>query len=263
LRVASALVLAPVALAAVWLGSLFLALLTLLAAAAMAWEWSRLAGRGRFGPSDALIMATAVTAVALTAAGAVGPALAVALIGSALAFAASRLSRGGPPPLWAALATLWVALPSIAWLWLGGDPIWGRWTLLWLLGVVWATDILAYAAGRTIGGPRLAPRLSPRKTWAGLLGGVLGATLVGCVMARFLGAPAFSLLAAVSAVLAVIGQAGDIAESAAKRRFGVKDSSAIIPGHGGVLDRLDGMLAAVTAVAALSLMLGRSILALH
>ena len=136
----------------------------------------------------------------------------------------------------------------------------GRDLLLWIFAVVWATDIGAYVVGRWLGGPRLAPRWSPRKTWAGLLGGIVCAALAGWVAGHLLGPPSVLPLVLLSAGLAIIGQFGDLAELVAKRRFGVKDSSALIPGHGGLLDRLDGLLAVIPAVALLSLIGGGSIL---
>ena len=111
---------------------------------------------------------------------------------------------------------------------------------LWTLALVWATDIGAYFAGRAIGGPKLAPRLSPNKTWAGLVGGVLLAALFGAAMHRSYGLPLRLTLA--TPALAVVAQAGDLYESWLKRRAGVKDSGTLIPGHGGVLDRLDGLV---------------------
>ena len=132
--------------------------------------------------------------------------------------------------------------------------------LLWMLAVVWATDIGAYAAGRTLGGPRLAPRWSPRKTWAGLIGGIFCAALAGWAAARLLELPSALPLVLVSAGLAIIGQFGDLAELMAKRRFGVKDTSGLIPGHGGLLDRLDGLLAVIPAVALLTVIGGGSVL---
>ncbi|MDP8993925.1 MAG: phosphatidate cytidylyltransferase [Pseudomonadota bacterium] len=117
--------------------------------------------------------------------------------------------------------------------------------VLWLFVVVWATDIFAFFAGRAIGGPKLAPRVSPNKTWAGLAGGIVGAALVGWGAGLLLGIePAFFWL---GAPLGLIAQLGDLYESAVKRRVGVKDSGRIIPGHGGVLDRLDGLLPAALA----------------
>jgi phosphatidate cytidylyltransferase len=117
--------------------------------------------------------------------------------------------------------------------------------VFWVMVVTWATDIFAYFSGRSIGGPKLAPRLSPNKTWAGLIGGMAGAALAGWGVARLfdLGLPFVWL----GAPMAVLAQAGDLYESWVKRRAGVKDSGAILPGHGGVLDRLDGLLAVSAA----------------
>ena len=137
---------------------------------------------------------------------------------------------------------IYIALPSFALLVL-------RWTwaalVLWLMLVTWATDIFAYFAGRSIGGPKLAPKISPNKTWAGLIGGMAGAAIVGALAANFfgLGAPFFWL----GAPMGLIAQLGDLYESAVKRRYGVKDSGTILPGHGGVLDRLDGLLPVAVA----------------
>jgi phosphatidate cytidylyltransferase len=151
-------------------------------------------------------------------------------------------------------------LPCVLLLWLAAAEEAGRHTLLWIFAVVWATDIGAYAIGRQLGGPRLAPRWSPRKTWAGLIGGAGCAALAGWATARLLGASSVLPLVLVSAGLAIVGQFGDLAESVAKRRFGVKDSSGLIPGHGGLLDRLDGLLAVIPAVALLTLIGGGSVL---
>jgi phosphatidate cytidylyltransferase len=115
--------------------------------------------------------------------------------------------------------------------------------------VVWATDTFAYFAGRMFGGPKLAPVLSPKKTWSGLIGGMVGAAIVSSVYAATW-FPSWIALAVVAAALAVVAQIGDIFESALKRNYGVKDSGYLIPGHGGVLDRVDGLVA-VAAVAAI------------
>jgi phosphatidate cytidylyltransferase len=130
------------------------------------------------------------------------------------------------------------ALLSLSWVW--------ETLVLWLFFIVWATDITAYFAGRTIGGPKLAPRISPNKTWAGLIGGMVGAGLIGWATATwFEMEPLFLWL---GAPLGAIAQAGDLYESWEKRRAGVKDSGRLLPGHGGVLDRLDGLLAAALAM---------------
>ena len=252
LRILSALVLAPLPLVAIWLGGPFLPVLTVLAAAVMAWEWSRLCGGGL-----ALVGVVTLAVVAAALAGIwVGGALAV--IG-AVAVGTVEARQPDSAPLWTAAGSLWVGLPCIILLWLQSGNA-GRGTLLWVFAVVWATDIGAYAAGRQLGGPLLAPHWSPRKTWAGLLGGIVCAALVGWATAGVLGVAPVLPLVLVSAALAIVEQFGDLAESVAKRRFGVKDASSLIPGHGGLLDRLDGLLAVIPAVALLTLCGGGSVL---
>jgi len=259
LRIVSALVLAPLPVAAIWFGWPWLPLLTGLAAAVMAWEWGRLCRRGHFGQTGIMLVAVVLAAVAAAALASTGLALGTTLLGAGLVLWAARYTRDVEPH-WTAFGVLWVALPCICLLWLARDGPTGRATLLWLLAVVWATDIGAYAVGRTFGGPRLAPRWSPRKTWAGLAGGTVCAALTGWATAIWLGISPGLPLAVVSAGLAIVGQFGDLAESVAKRRFGVKDSSGLIPGHGGLLDRLDGLLAVVPVAALLTVIGGRSLL---
>jgi len=259
LRVLSGLALAPLPIAAIWFGWPWLPLLTGIAAAVMAWEWERLCRRGQFGDTGIVLVAVVLTTVAAAALTSPGLGVAIALLGTAIVFWAARNQRD-LEPRWTAFGALWVALPCISLLWLARDAPMGRATLLWTLAVVWATDIGAYAVGRALGGPRLAPRWSPRKTWAGLGGGTACAALTGWATASLLQvSPALPLIL-VSAGLAIVGQFGDLAESLAKRRFGVKDSSGLIPGHGGLLDRLDGLLAVMPAVALLTLIQGSSIL---
>ncbi len=259
LRVLSALALAPLPIAAVWFGSPWLPLLTAVASAVMAWEWGRLCHRGRSRTSDLVLVGVVLATVAIAALATVWLAVLSALLGAGLVFWVARRTPN-PAPRWTAFGALWVAIPCVCLLWLAGEGTDGRPTLLWLLAVVWATDIGAYAAGRSLGGPRLAPRWSPRKTWAGLAGGVLCAALVGWATAEWLGVPAALPLVLLSAALAIVEQLGDLAESLAKRRFGVKDTSGLIPGHGGLLDRLDGLLAVAPAVALLTVIGGRSVL---
>ncbi len=193
LRIISALALAPLPVVAIWFGGVWLALLTGVAAAVMVWEWGRLCRGGRAAAPDAarsevVIIGAVLAAVAIAAVGAAGLAIAATFAGAAIAF---WTARRGPDmkPGWTALGTLWVALPCISLLWLARQELGGRATLLWLLVVVWATDIGAFAIGRSLGGPRLAPRWSPRKTWAGLIGGTICAGLAGGATALTLGIP--------------------------------------------------------------------------
>ena len=258
LRTLSALVLAPTAIAIAWFGWPWLPIVTAMAGVVMAWEWARLCRAGRIGASGVVLIGAVVGAVAAAAAGGVALAIAVGLAGAAIVFGMARRESGGAAQ-WLALGALWVALPCVLLLWLAPMDGTGRVTVLWIFAVVWSTDIGAYAIGRQLGGPRLAPRWSPGKTWAGLIGGAGCAALAGWGTARALGIPAVLPLVLVSAGLAIVEQFGDLAESLAKRRFGVKDSSGLIPGHGGLLDRLDGLLAVVPAVAVLTLIGGGSV----
>ena len=251
-RIVSALVLAPVVVAIAWVGGVALQLLVVAAGGIMAWEWARLCHGGRLEKSGRLLIAFVVTGVALSAVAGVLAGLVWIGIGALLIFWIARPEPSADPP-WLAAGALWIAVPCVALLWLTATDPSGRITILWLFAIVWATDIGAYAAGRQIGGPRLAPRLSPRKTWAGLVGGIVCAALAGWGTAEILGLPVVLPLVLVSAALAIVEQFGDLAESMAKRRFNVKDSSGLIPGHGGLLDRLDGLLAVIPAVALLSL----------
>ncbi|MGL4314231.1 MAG: phosphatidate cytidylyltransferase [Sphingomonas sp.] len=167
------------------------------------------------------------------------------LIGAALfALAATRRP-------WAAAGILYVGLPVLGLLLIRDQPR-GLLFCFWTFMLVWACDIGAYFAGRAIGGARLAPVISPNKTWSGLLGGVLGAALLGAVFHHYYGLPWRLTLA--TPALALVAQAGDLFESWLKRRAGVKDSGTLLPGHGGLLDRLDG-LAPVAPIAAFLVML--------
>lgn len=246
-RVAAAAVLAPAVLLLAWLGGLALALLVAAAAVVMAREW-----QGLIADSSApVVAAAAIAAVALAMLG--RPLLALAVLAlAALVLACDR--RGGAAR--SALGPLYVGVPCVALLWLRLQPDHGLSLVIWLLLVVWATDIGAYAVGRLVGGPRLAPRISPAKTWAGLGGGMLAAAAVGSIAAIALGWTRGVAPALTGAVLAVVAQAGDLFESWLKRRRGLKDSGTLIPGHGGLLDRVDGLMTATPALALLILFTG-------
>jgi phosphatidate cytidylyltransferase len=172
-------------------------------------------------------------------------ALFIAAIATVLYYEWARLVKGWGFA-WNAGGFVYALLPALALLWIRERDIdHGLVLVVWVFIVTWATDILAYFAGRSIGGPKLAPRISPNKTWAGLAGGVAGAALLGWLTARtFEMGPFFLWL---GGPMGVIAQAGDLYESWVKRRAGVKDSGTLLPGHGGVLDRLDGLLAVALA----------------
>ncbi len=244
-RAASGAALIALALAALWMGWVWFWLLTSLAAMLMLAEWGDLV---QSDPKHKrLALFAACVPLAIMAPGlAAGPSfLALGLILGAGFFVAITTNK---PRL--AFGVVYVALPALALLFLREEPG-GLLLASWALSVVWATDIGAYAAGRSIGGPKLAPTVSPNKTWAGLIGGVMAALLLGLAFWRWAGLPL--QLALGSPILAVIAQIGDLYESWLKRLAGVKDSGTLLPGHGGVLDRLDGVVPVAPAAAALIL----------
>jgi len=252
-RIISALVLAPVALGLTWLGGWPFAALLAVAAVLMAWELAALL------PDISMTMRImlagfALIAIGLTAIGGPSVALLVSLAGLTFAITISILTSA--PVSSPAIAFPYLILPLVSLLWLREGDDYGRIALFWLLFTVWATDTFAYFAGRGFGGPKLAPRLSPNKTWAGLIGGMAGAALVGAITAIWFSLGSALGLAFVSAVIAVVAQAGDIFESALKRRAGVKDSGKVIPGHGGILDRVDGLVTAAVGAAIISTLHG-------
>ena len=254
-RLLSAIVLAPLPIAAVWFGRPWLPLLVAVAAAVMGWEWGRLCRGGRTGASGAVLIVAAVAATAAATVSGLAAGVFAAVAGAAVVWVVARCA-GDRAPGWIAAGGFWLALPCVLLLWLEDRGDAGRLVVLWSFAVVWATDVGAYLVGRRIGGPRLAPRWSPGKTWAGLFGGAAAAALAGGLTGYAFGIASLLPLVLVSAGLAIVEQFGDLAESMAKRRFGVKDSSGLIPGHGGLLDRVDGLLAVIPAVALLTVIGG-------
>jgi len=249
-RVISALVLAPIALAFVWAGGLALAVLLAIVGVLMVVEWERLTGgsiRDKVGYAQIVGVLTVMATCALISID-IG---AVVLLVWILAVAFLGRERG----LWPALGSAYVGLPLIALHATRDYPGDGLLAVLWLLAVVWSMDIFAYVFGRLIGGPKLAPSISPKKTWAGLIGGMSASAVAGFLLAPSVGAEptAFSIL---SGALGGFSQVGDMFESHVKRRFGVKDSGNLIPGHGGILDRVDGLVFAAMAAGALLLVFG-------
>ncbi len=247
-RTLSGLALGLPVLALTALGAPFFDVLVALCTVVLAWEWARLCG-GR-GRPEVAALAVAVSVPVLSV-GLAGAHLALLLLVPGLvlvgAVAVWRLPRGMVP--WQLLGVLYIAVPAVALVWLRAVPDLGLALLLWLLAVVWSTDVGAYVVGRLLGGPRLAPRISPNKTWAGLLGGLGSAVAAGTVAALLVGpVPLVPWVPAAAVAVSLATQIGDLLESGIKRRFGVKDSSQLIPGHGGLLDRVDGLLAAATVM---------------
>jgi len=250
-RFAAAMAMIAVAVAAIWLGGWFFRALAAAAGVVMLLEWCAIHSIGRrwayaaiagllavaFGLTEYLFPAGLEDPLEIGA-GLLDPVWigfgAIAGVALLLGLAGRRTMLG-----W---GFLYVAVPTFALLVL-------RWTwfelVFWLMLVTWSTDIFAYFAGRSIGGPKLAPKISPNKTWAGLIGGMAGAAIVGALAAHLfgIGAPFLYL----GAPMGLLAQLGDLYESAVKRRYGIKDSGTILPGHGGVLDRLDGLLPVVVA----------------
>jgi phosphatidate cytidylyltransferase len=261
-RIIAALILMPVVLGALWLGHLYWAVLVALATGMMAWEWRRLTARGMVGPIGWAMVGLVASTVLLQGFGMAQTALWLLLAGALLLSLTAGMREGAAGGIWTGLGSLYASLSGLALVWLRDDPQSGLPTVLWILLLVWVIDTAAYGAGKLIGGPKLIPRISPSKTWAGLVGGALGAALIGYLAALCVGQANPWPLTAFSLLLAFIEQAGDAFESAVKRHFGVKDSSGLIPGHGGILDRVDGLVAVVLVIAGFVFLMGGSPLAI-
>jgi phosphatidate cytidylyltransferase len=245
LRVVSAAVLAPVVLWCVWAGALWFAALVSIVATAAGGEWRRLAGlEARVIGKILIIVPLFVVIAAVSGTPVVGlSVLAVALVLTLLAFGSPWTERK-----WALIALPHVTLAALALLTLRQWPDAGRELVFFLLGCVWLSDIGGYVIGRIVGGPKLALHISPNKTWSGAVGALAFAVAGAIVFASLVGI-ATVVPALMAAILSVAAQAGDLFESGLKRRFGIKDSGNSIPGHGGVLDRVDGLLVAAPVLA--------------
>jgi len=251
IRLASALVLFGIALLVVWLGGWPFAAWIVLACGVMAVEWERLTQVSSSWAGVAIGILTVAAAAALAVRGLYLYAAIAVAVGAVLAAVQAHLT--GRHRSWALALPIYLGVPAIILVWQRNMPD-GHVTVLWFLFVVWATDSWAMIAGRLLKGPLLAPVISPKKTWSGFFGGIVGAIGIGSIYAAVAGrAPDMTLIAAMIAI-SLVAQAGDVLESAVKRRFQAKDAGAAIPGHGGALDRLDSLLAATLALAAIRLL---------
>lgn len=240
---------APLVLGAAWYGDVPYILMVFIVGLLGLVEWMGLIPGGTRQPMMAICggFLGLVCAAALVQRPDVAAAIALGAF-AVVGLTARRVAK--PADRWLlAVGIPYVGAGLVALVWLRMAPGGGLFLLIFALFTVWATDIGAYAAGRTIGGPKLAPRISPKKTWAGLIGGMAASALVGWGLALAIGAQRPGVVLLVGAVIAVVGQAGDLFESWAKRRYDVKDSGTLIPGHGGVLDRIDGLLVAAPVLA--------------
>lgn len=243
LRIASAVVMMPLALAAAYYGDWPFALFWTLAAIAILWEWTALvAGRGHH-----LVFSTCAGAVLVSGILAYEgrPITAICLVGLGALTAAILSPRA--ERAWLSAGVGYAGALLLSALLLRGAEWHGFIALVLLFAIVWSTDIFGYFAGRTFGGPKLMPSVSPKKTWSGAIAGVLGAMIAAVLVASAFGGLNKTAFAALAVVLSVLSQSGDLLESSIKRRFGAKDASGLIPGHGGVMDRLDGFWAAALA----------------
>ena len=261
LRILSGLVLAPLAVGVAYLDGWAFVVFWSIAALLVLWEWCTLVAGGE--RSTVLLIAGAAVLLAIllaaTAADAEGSHSVRLVAGGTLllmGMLATAALASSDRRVWTAAGIPYAGLLGMAPIVLRNDAQYGFLAIVFLFAVVWATDIVAYFVGRAVGGPKLAPRISPKKTWSGAVGGTvaaIGAALTVAIAAGLPNLPAVGLVAAAASALA---QAGDLFESALKRRFGAKDSSHLIPGHGGLMDRLDGFVAAAVLAMLIGLIHG-------
>ena len=243
LRIVSSLVLAPLAIAAAYFGGLVFFAFWAVAALAVLWEWQTLVCADERNP----VLATG--AVALAGSGLLimldRPGIAIALIVLGCFGAAALASN--TRRMWCAAGVVYAAGLLVAPVLLRRDASFGFAAILFLFVIVWLTDITAYFVGRAVGGPKLMPRVSPNKTWSGAIAGTVASMIGGVIVASQFDIGGLAGAAVVAFVLSIVSQVGDLAESAVKRQFNAKDASQLIPGHGGLMDRLDGFVAAAVA----------------
>ncbi len=247
LRLLSAAVLVPLVMGAVYFGGRMFAALMAFACIVMIFEWTRMVERRACSASFYVLSFGATAAMFAASSGVYDLAFGLCALSGAGAFFLGR--RSGGSGFWPGLAAVYVLIPTVALMWLRLDTEYGRSLTYILFFIVWAADTGAFVTGKLIGGPKINHALSPSKTWAGIGGGVIGGSIVGAIAAHaFFGPGAAWAYLLLGGVLGAASVAGDLAESAVKRKFGVKDISSFIPGHGGALDRMDGMIFATATM---------------
>lgn len=245
-RVISAIVMAVLTLVLTWLGALPFRLFCAAITALIFYEWTRMA---RLGTGTAIGVLPEALILIFIGALIVGvPAFWMLLLIAILAAIAAIAARIREAAQWEASGVAYAALSGFSLAYLRDSNHSGLVAILFLFAVVWATDIAAYFVGRAVGGPKLAPSISPGKTQSGALGGAVGGLVAGLLLAIAAGAGNLVQLSLVALALSIVSQVGDLFESWVKRRHGAKDSSNLIPGHGGVMDRVDGLVAAAFAL---------------
>ena len=252
LRVCSALVLVPLALATAYLGDWPFAVFWGVAAMGVLWEWTSLVA----GTDRRYVLMTGAASLALALALVVSGLPLAAVIVLAIGTLAAASLAPAERRLWIAGGIPYAGAIGLAPIVLRADREDGFLAVIFLFAVVWTTDIAAYFIGRSAGGPKLVPQVSPNKTWSGAIGGTLAAVVVALALAKTAALAGLFAIAMLAIVLSVSAQVGDVFESFLKRRFGAKDSSHLIPGHGGLMDRLDGFVTASVVAAVIGLARG-------
>jgi len=252
LRVGSALVLVPLAIGAAYLGGWPFAVFWGLAAMGVLWEWTSLVARSDHRTILMTGGASLALAVTLVATG--------HLLAAVIVLAISALGVASLAPAkwrtWIAAGVPYAGALGVAPIFLRSDSADGFLAVIFLFAVVWTTDIVAYFTGSAVGGPKLMPQVSPKKTWSGAVGGTLAAVLVAFAFAKVTALTGLFAIAMLALILSICAQVGDLFESFLKRRFGAKDSGHLIPGHGGLMDRLDGFVTAGVVAALIGLLRG-------
>jgi phosphatidate cytidylyltransferase len=245
LRIVSSALLAPLAVGLAYVGGWPFFVFWAVAACGIFWEW-----RAILRDPGPVPKGLGECAIAVAGANAMVGGAATAAVFLAIGMAVEALlATTSTFRMWAAAGVLYAGALLIACVLLRSDAQYGFVAIVFLFAVVWPTDILAYFVGRFVGGPKLWERVSPKKTWSGAIGGTCGAIVAGLTVAHYAHLANSLAVVGLALVLSVASQAGDLFESAFKRRFGVKDAGHVIPGHGGIMDRLDGFLAAAVVAA--------------